>query len=217
MTSLGATSGSPRWSPDSRQVAFDSTKEGSFDIYTVSAEGGPAHRLTAESSHDSRPSWSRDGRWIYFGSNRTDDWQVWKVPSEGGTAVQVTRQGGREAFESNDGQWLYYTKIPPIQGIWRIPVAGGEERQVLNHGLQGFWAVLDSGICLGALDPESIPVIEFFRFATGRSTVITKLSKDLLARAVQGSSFAVSPDGRWILLLLNDRTESDLVLVENFR
>jgi eukaryotic-like serine/threonine-protein kinase len=181
ITSLGAPwVGCPRWSPDSRQIAFDSTKEGSWDIYTVSAEGGPSHRLIAESSHDSRPSWSRNGRWIYFCSDRTGDWQVWKVPSEGGKAVQVTSQGGREAFESNDGQWLYYTNAPPIQGIWRVPVAGGEERQVLDHGLQGFWVVLDSGICLGALDHESIPILEFFSLTTGRSTVITKLPKDLL-------------------------------------
>jgi Tol biopolymer transport system component len=217
LTSFGGSQvGSPRWSPDSRQLVFDSSKGGSQDIYTVSAEGGPSRRLTTESSADVRPSWSRNGGWIYFGSDRTGDWQVWKIPSEGGTAVQVTRQGAREAFESADGQWLYYTKALPIQGVWRVPVAGGEEIQVLDHGRQGSWALLDAGISLVGLDPESTPIIEFFSFATRRLTVITKLPKDLV-RPVSFGSLAVSPDGRWILYTSNDRTESDLVLVENFR
>src|SRR5262249_7199350 len=93
----------------------------------------------------------------------------------------------------------------------------GEETQVLDHGFDGFWAVLDIGISLVRLDPESIPSIEFFSFATRRVTTITRLPQDLRSRAIPTPSFAVSPDSRWILLALNDRTESDLVLVENFR
>jgi Tol biopolymer transport system component len=179
-------------------------------------EGGASHRLTTEDSADVRPSWSRDGRWIYFGSNRTGDWQVWKIPSEGGTAIKVTSQGGREAFESTDGQWLYYTKYPPTQGIWRVAVAGGEESQALDHGYQGLWAVLDSGVALVWSAPESVPVIEFFSFARRSLTTIRKLPENLLRTYSFGMSLAVSPDGLWILYTSNDRSESDLVLVENF-
>jgi dipeptidyl aminopeptidase/acylaminoacyl peptidase len=216
-SSGGAESGSPRFSPDGKRIAFDSAKAGSQDIYTVSAEGGPSRRLTTESSADVRPSWSKNGDWIYFGSNRTGDWQVWKIPSVGGAATKVTSQGGREAFESTDGQWLYYTKFPPSQGIWRVAVAGGEETQVLDHGYQGRWAVLDSGIALAWLTPESVPVLEFFRFATRSLTKIRKVPKDLLRTDTLGPTLAVSPDGLWILYSFFDRSESDLVLVENFR
>ena len=216
-SSGGAKTGSPRWSPDGRQIAFDSAKAGSQDIYTVSAEGGPSRRLTTENSADVRPSWSKNGDWIYFGSNRTGDWQVWKIPSDGGAAIQVTRHGGREAFESTDGQWLYCTKYPPTQGIWRVAVAGGEESQVLDHGYQGLWAVLDSGVALARLAPESVPAIEFFSFATRSLTTIRKPPKDLLRTNWFGTSLAVSPDGLWILYAFDDRSESDLVMVENFR
>jgi Tol biopolymer transport system component len=115
----GPQTGSPRWSPDGRWIAFDSTKYGHRDIFVVAAEGGFLRRLTTEPSEDVRPNWSADGRWIYFGSDRGGDWQVWKVPSEGGAAVQVTRHGGREAFESLDGKFVYYTKQGPTAGIWR--------------------------------------------------------------------------------------------------
>src|SRR5689334_1103692 len=58
-------------------------------------------------------------------------WQVWKAPAQGGAAIQVTHHGGVEAFESLDGMFVYYAKRES-DGIWRVPVQGGEETQVLN-------------------------------------------------------------------------------------
>ena len=47
VTTLGAPgTGTPRWSPNGQLIAFDSMVEGQWDIYTVSASGGPARRLT---------------------------------------------------------------------------------------------------------------------------------------------------------------------------
>jgi Tol biopolymer transport system component len=212
----GGELGSPRWSPDGRQIAFDSTKEGNWDIYVSRVEGGLPRRLTTDTAVDVRPSWSRDGLWVYFGSNRSGDYQLWKVPSQGGSAVQVTRKGGWEAFEAPDGHWLYYTHPRGDEGIWRVPVEGGEESQVLDHGQQCFWAVGDTGIFL--LNPErgQVPNIEFYSFATNRLSEVARLGKNL-AFDLETGSLAVSRDGGWILYLAADKTESDLVLVENFR
>lgn len=210
----GPDVGSPRWSPDGRQIAFDSVAAGNRDIFVVSADGGKPRRITEDSSDEVRPSWSRDGRWIYFGSNRTADWQVWKVPAEGGKAVQVTRQGGREAFESSDGNFVYYTKGFGIAGIWKVPVAGGKEMLVLDEALQGFWALLDSGIYFVNPKAAPFPTIDFFNFATGRIKQVAVIEKELQLVA---PSLAVSPDGRWLLHAKVDSFESDIVLVENFR
>ncbi|MFN7927156.1 MAG: LpqB family beta-propeller domain-containing protein [Blastocatellia bacterium] len=90
--------GSPCWSPDGRQIAFDSRaiSDGDTDIYVISAEGGKPRRLTTEPSRESRPSWSRDGAWSYFSSDRDNSGlrQIWKLPVAGGQAVQVTKNGG---------------------------------------------------------------------------------------------------------------------------
>jgi dipeptidyl aminopeptidase/acylaminoacyl peptidase len=143
----GAQLGSPRWSRDSRWIAFDSPKAGNLDIYVISADGGQPRRLTSGPSNNARPSWAQDGRWIYFGSNRSGDWQIWKEPAPGGTAVQVTKtKGGEEAFESLDGKFVYYAKLD-VPGIWKVPVAGGEETQVLDRGGQSVWALTGQGIC----------------------------------------------------------------------
>jgi Tol biopolymer transport system component len=214
LTSFGGPDvGSPRWSPDSRQIAFDSVSAGNRDIFVVSAEGGKTRRLTEDTSDEVRPSWSRDGQGIYFGSNRTGEWQVWKAPSEGGRAVQVTKQGAREAFESFDGKFVYYTRGFGVPGIWKIPTAGGEEIRVLDEALQGFWALLDKGIYF--VNPKVMPrpTIDFFDFATGRTIQIAAIEKEL---QLVSPSLAVSPDGRWLLYAKGDRFESDIMLVENF-
>jgi eukaryotic-like serine/threonine-protein kinase len=230
LTSFGGPEvGTPRWSPDGRQIAFDSPVEGHRDIYVVSTGGGKPRRLTVEPPGNVRPSWSRDGRWIYFGSYRSGDWQEWKMPAAGGPAVQVTKRGGREAFESPDGKFLYYTKGSELTSIWRTPVDGGEEIQVLDQVRQGYWAVLEQGIYF--LNTKATPystvesyflnttatphsTIEFFSFATGRTSQIAVVEKEL---RLAPPGFAVSPDGRWILLAQVDQRESDIMLMENFR
>ncbi|MEJ7711497.1 MAG: DPP IV N-terminal domain-containing protein [Pyrinomonadaceae bacterium] len=98
--------GTPRWSPDGRQITFDSRAEGYAQIYVVNAEGGPPRRITDGTANNVVPSWSRDGRWIYFASNRSGGWQLWKVPAEGGEAVQVTKNGGFLSSASPDGRWI---------------------------------------------------------------------------------------------------------------
>jgi Tol biopolymer transport system component len=207
-------SGEPRWSPDGRLIAFQSCMKGDRDIYVVSAEEGTApRRLTREASQDVSPSWSKDGKWIYFGSDRTGDWQIWRMPSEGGPAEQVTKNGGYEAFESADGRFVYYAKRWPTPGIWKVPVAGGEETQVLDDGTDTYWELLKEGICYIPGVPRGEHTIKFFRFATGRLEHVGEAPGGW--RLHKG--FAASPDGRWILYPHVDEYESDIMLVENFR
>ncbi len=206
--------GTARWSPDGREIAFDSTREGQRDIYVVNSEGGDARRITKEESTDSRPSWSWNGRWIYFASNRTGDWQVWKVPPSGGAAVQVTSQGGREAFESHDGKYIYYAKWNVV-GIWKMPTDGGEETQVLDKGRNAFWALARDGLFFIDFNPAPRR-IQFFSFVNGRFSLVVEIPKGnyfFLGRP----SIAASPDGRWVLYSTYTRQESDIMLAENFR
>ena len=116
LTSLGApNTGTPRWSPDGQQIAFDSRQEGHSDIYAINAEGGSPHRLTTEPFENNVPSWSRDGRWIYFGSNRSGTEQIWKMPPQGGQAAQVTKQGDLRPSSQPTASFCTISRLRPVR------------------------------------------------------------------------------------------------------
>jgi len=56
----------PRWSPDGAWIAFESNRDGMFQIWIVSATGGEARKLTSLSTGAVRPVWSADGRALAF-------------------------------------------------------------------------------------------------------------------------------------------------------
>ena len=129
----------------------------------------------------------------------------------------MTRHGGWEAFESVDGQWLYYTKDHRFRGVWRVPVGGGEESQVLNQGRGQNWAIVASGIYLSEDEPSGVPAIFFYSFSTHRLERLFTMPKRLIIPRGFTGNLAVSPDGHSILIVAHEPVESDLVLVENFR
>jgi dipeptidyl aminopeptidase/acylaminoacyl peptidase len=210
-------SGSPRWSPDGEWIAFDRTTDAQTDIYVVRAAGGAPRRLTTNPTNDYAPAWSRDGRWIYFGSHREGKNQIWKMPVTGGKATQITKSGGGRAFESADGQSLYYWN-GHAHSIWRVPVSGGQEELVLDGpsgDYEGYWALVDDGIYYLDTRNTARQTVEFFSFATRTVKQILDLPEPACPHCWPG--FAVSPDQRTLLAVFLAQTESDIMLVDNFR
>jgi hypothetical protein len=200
------------WSPDSRQIVFGGQKYGNWDLFVISVEGGPPRRITDEKTDEVWPRWSNDGRWIFFASYRNGTQQIWKMPSSGGSWIQITKNEGQQALESADGRFLYYTRRNE-PGIWMVPVDGGEEQKVLDHGEAWGWALTDTGILVQNPKSASGPVLELFGFASGRLRRIMPLPKEVAV----GLGLAVSPDGKSILHVQDERRGSDIMLMENFR
>jgi Tol biopolymer transport system component len=211
LTNMGPTAmGSPRWSPDSQTIVFDRYENGHSSIYLIGAGGGKPHRVTEGEFRDIRPSYSRDGKWIYFSSNRSGRIEVWKVAVSGGAPQQVTQNSGNEAFESPDGRLLYYTNN---QGLWSLPVAGGEPKLVLNDSVFLLYALAGRSIYYAVRNPTALWVL---RTDTGRKFEYARFPNEGIGLD-GGTVFSVSPDERTIFFSRTDRLESDLMLVENFR
>jgi len=208
--------GTPRWSPDGRRMVFDSLEAGNLDICVLGADGGTPRWLTREPSEDGTGTWSRDGRWIYFHSDRSGRFEIWKVSPEGGAAVQVTRSGGYYAVESEDGRSLYYSKSFSSSGIWRLPLGGGDESEVVRGPVWWVnWALARRGLYYATSRDQARRqefTIQYLDFSSGGVTPLYR--KDSAAYHVY---LAVSPDEKWILFGESPGQQSELMLMENFR
>ena len=107
------------WSPDGRWLAFVGQRGGKFELYRVSADGGPEQRLTSKGAYDDGPDYSPDGKWIYFNSNRSGGWDIWRMPAEGAgpddaLAERVTSDALEDWFPhvSPDGKWIVWLSFP---------------------------------------------------------------------------------------------------------
>ena len=72
LTAGKKSSSGPRWSPDSKRIAFTSDRDGKRQIYVISPQGGEASQLTNEENGAGAPLWSPDGRSIVFTSTGAD-------------------------------------------------------------------------------------------------------------------------------------------------
>ncbi len=157
LTNGAATASSPRWSPDSRSIAYVQstvgTQDSSFsgpiasrntDIYVVDAEGGTPRQLTSSPGPDSNPLWSPDGSQIAYVSEAdpnswADKSNVLIVAASGGTPRNITRDlpdsAGANLAWSPDGKSLYWDADEGLRHqIVRIAVSGGALAHVTEGG-----------------------------------------------------------------------------------
>ena len=124
------------WSPDGQTLAYCAERGGDFDIYTISAQGGPERRLTSAPGLDDGPDYSPDGRFIYFNSVRSGLMQIWRMKTDGTGQEQVTGDEYNNWFAhpSPDGKWLVFLSYakdvkghPENQDVMLrlIPAVGG--------------------------------------------------------------------------------------------
>ena len=129
------------------------------------------------------------------------------MPIGGGKEIQLTRNGGETALESPDGKSIYYTLS---SGLWKMPLSGGEESQVLPSVLGRAFSLVKEGIYFIPGPPFRKSSIQFLSFVTGEVKTVAPMS------APSFFDLSFSPDG-FLLFSQIDEVKSDLMLVENFR
>jgi len=97
----------PTLAPDGAHLAFSYLG----DIWTASATGGEATRLTIHEAHDYAPAWSPDGKWMAFSSKRSGNYDVWIMPVRGGRAKQLTMHSADDTVTgwTPDGKNVIFT------------------------------------------------------------------------------------------------------------
>ena len=90
----GSTETNPESSPDGRQVALMSQRDGNWEIYVAGVDGGNLQRLTNNPANDGLPTWSPDGRYIAFVTDRDGPWAVWLMRPDGNEKRRLFDIGG---------------------------------------------------------------------------------------------------------------------------
>jgi Tol biopolymer transport system component len=140
---------------------------------------------------------------------------IWKSDANGGSPRQLTHMFGNAPEESVDGKYVYFGNR---RTIWRVPAEGGAEEQIVIPEHDLLWVVIQptkKGIYyLEFVRGARAMQVSFYDFAARANKVAFRM-KD--ADFFQATSFSISPDGKYILYPRVDQSQTNLMLVENFR
>jgi Tol biopolymer transport system component len=199
----------PNWSHDGGSLYFASDRGEGPVIWRVPARGGSPVPV----ARGWWPVESLDGKVIY---SATVEEGVWKSAAGGKAPVLLARSGLPPIFESPDGAFVYYTGRDA--SIWRVPANGGNAAVVQNLGKRAIWTASKRGLYV--LDPDAAggPVIEFTPFVGSREVVrLPGEAASYIEPSGKAAGLAASPDGRWLVYLHREYTDTKIMLVENFR
>ncbi len=106
------TNTSPSWSPDGKQLAFVSNRDGSPQIYVMNADGSAPKRLTFAGKYNTTPSWSPRGDLIAFTArDERNAFDIFTVNLENKKVTRLTQDaaGNEEPVFSPNGRLILFT------------------------------------------------------------------------------------------------------------
>jgi dipeptidyl aminopeptidase/acylaminoacyl peptidase len=125
----------PRWSPDGKQILFESDRSGENQLWIIALAGGEARQVTTISSEASTGLWSPDGQWIAFVSAVYPEYS--EKPFAEGDALHKKR---KQETEKNPVKARVFTKLfyrhwdewveDKRKHLLVMPARGGQPRDV---------------------------------------------------------------------------------------
>jgi len=132
MTSLKGFEIGPSFSRDGTRVAFawDGEAQDNFHIYVqMVGSAEPPRRLTRHPAFEVNPVWSPDDMQIAYlrRDPQSQELNVWVMSALGGPTTKVSDLSVSFGISwSPDGRYINAARVSPPNGIYRIPVEGGD-------------------------------------------------------------------------------------------
>jgi Tol biopolymer transport system component len=95
--SAASQDSAPAWSPDGRQIAFQSDLDGDPEIFVMNADGTNVRQLTRNALWDEGPAWAPDGAKLAFSSGAGDlTLDIHTMNADGSDVRRLTNYPGRD-------------------------------------------------------------------------------------------------------------------------
>ena len=148
LTADDADNAFPTFSPDGKQIAFCSTRSGTWNIYVMDAQGRNVVQVTTGSTQCVHPSYSPDGGRLVYCSlgQRSNEWEIWTVSLTTGEKRQIgyglfpswspQKDVERIAFQrarQRGSRWF---------SLWTLDLVDGEARQVTEVAVSSNAAIV---------------------------------------------------------------------------
>ncbi len=131
LTTEGAQNSRPRWSPDSREIAFQSNRDGSSQIWMMNADGSNQHQITRLATGAEGEIWTPDGADLIFVSRvypgcYTEACNKSKLDEE--SAAKTKARIYTSLLYRHWTEWQDKRR----KQLMLVPAAGGEVRQLTS-------------------------------------------------------------------------------------
>jgi Tol biopolymer transport system component len=183
---------SPRYSPDGRHIAFQSTRSGAHEVWLADADGSnPVAATHFNSGISGSPRWCSDSRRIAFDSRLNGPSSVYiedileRVPRR----IQTNLAEISLPTWSQDCHYLYVVAGAAKTALYRVPAQGGEA------------ALVHNGVAINASESADGRALFFAdAFENARIQQLTPEQGDVrplagMPRVRDGTSWEVTRDG----------------------
>lgn len=126
----------PRWSPDTKKIAFLSTRNGNPEIYVTNADGSDQTRLTVTDSAEYDLSWSPNGQKILFVSERDGNPEIYVMNVDGSDPVRLTRNSvvdEQPVWSPNGQQIAFVSHLDGDAEIFVMNRDGSNQTRLTNN------------------------------------------------------------------------------------
>jgi TolB protein len=132
------------WSPDGTQIAFESWRGTSHDLYVMNADGSGERPLTSSPQPERSATWSADGQRICFRRETNDPalgWELFVINADGTGEMNITNNPANDADPawSPDGERIAFTSTR-AESRWCLHTmkSDGSDVQMLSRTSNGY-------------------------------------------------------------------------------
>jgi Tol biopolymer transport system component len=213
----------PAWSPDGKQVLFNSNRSLDFRLYLKNADGSGSEQELFNFGSDTGNAWdwSRDGKFILIRKGNELWYLSW--PQRVAKALAQGRWTVRGAQFSPDGRWIAYSSNETGKmeiyvanflsgnGKWQVSSGGGQEPRWRQDGKELFYLSPDGKMM-------AVPLATRASFEAGSPVALFQTHRRQALSSQDFFTYDVSGDGQRFLVAtqMDEGTPAPLSVLLNW-